>query len=94
MSGRGRVGRASGSEMTERMRRAHHRAALRRGRVVYVTMPAPAWVPDPVEPSSRVTRAAVRVRARTVRPGRLQPVGEAALRAVSDGSAVRAVLSR
>lgn len=75
--------------MTERIRLAHRRARLRRGQVVYAAMPVPAWVPEPIEPSSRL----VRVLARS-RPGRFQPVGEAALRTVSDGSAVRSVLSR
>ncbi len=84
--------------MTERMRLVRQRAALRRGRVVYVAMPVPVWVPDPVPPSSRFDRAAARVaarvRPRTRRAGRFQPVGEAALRAVAEGSAVRSVLSR
>lgn len=83
--------------MTEWMRLAHHRAALRRGRVVYVAMPVPAWVTDPVPPVPRSGRAAAlaaRLRPRDGRAGRLQPVGEAALRAVAEGSAVRSVLSR
>jgi hypothetical protein len=78
--------------MTDRMRMAHRRARLRRGQVVYAAMPVPAWVPDPIEPSSRLVR--VFARSRAGRPGRLQPAGEAALRTVSDGSAVRSVLSR
>lgn len=78
--------------MTERMRLAHRRARLRRGQMVYAAMPVPAWVPEPIEPSSRLVRAVAR--SRTRRPGRLQPVGEAALRTLSDGSAVRSVLSR
>lgn len=78
--------------MTERIRLAHRRSRLRRGRVVYAALPAPGWVPEPVEPSSRLAR--VLARTRTGRPGRLQPVGEAALRTVSDSAAVRSVLSR
>ena len=55
-------------------------------------LPVPAWVPEPIEPSSRLVR--VLARTRTGRPGRFQPVEEAALRTVSDGSAVLSVLSR
>jgi hypothetical protein len=78
--------------MTERIRLAHRRARLRRGQVVYAVLPVPAWVPEPIEPSSRLVR--VLARTRTGRPGRFQPVEEAALRTVSDGSAVLSVLSR
>lgn len=78
--------------MTERIRSAHRRSRLRRGQVLFAAMPVPVWVPEPIEPSSRLARTIARVR--TGRPGRLQPVEEAALRAVSDGSAVLSVLSR
>ena len=78
--------------MTERIRAAHRRARARRGRVVYAAMPVPVWVSDPIEPSSRLVRVVARTRAG--RPGRLQPLGEAALRTVSDGSAVLSVLRR
>lgn len=78
--------------MTERIRLAHRRARLRRGRVVFAVLPVPVWVPDPIEPSSRLVRLLVRTRAG--RAGRLQPVEEAVLRTVSDGSAVLSVLRR
>lgn len=76
----------------DRVRLAHRRAVLRRGQVVYAATPLPVWVPEPMEPSSRLTRVLARTSAGRV--GRLQPVAEAALRTVSDGSAVLSVLGR
>ena len=78
--------------MTERIRLAHRQARLRRGRVVYAVLPVPAWVPDPIEPSSRLVRLLVRTRA--ARTWRLASVEEAVLRTASDGSAVLSVLGR
>lgn len=68
---------------------------LRRGRVVFVAPPVPVWIPEP-EPARAVrTMRLVRALARTSRgPGRLQPVEEAALRTLSDASAVSCVLGR
>ncbi len=65
-----------------------------RGRMVFVAPPVPAWVPEP-EPVPTRTSRLVRVAARAGRgPGRLQPVEEAALRTLSDASAVSCVLGR
>jgi hypothetical protein len=76
--------------MTERIQRAWRRRSVHRGRVVYAALPVPVWRPDPVEPSALLVRALARTRAG--RPGRCQPVEEAALRTVSDGAAVLSVV--
>jgi hypothetical protein len=78
--------------MTRLMKQAGRTARLHRGRVVYAAMPAPAWVPEPIEPPTRRVRVLARTRAR--RPSRFQPVGEAALGAMSDGSAVLSIVRR
>ncbi len=78
--------------MTERIRMARRRSRLRRGRTVYAALPAPAWVPEPVDPPSRWGRVHRGLAGR--RPGAFQPVGEAALRTVSDGSAVLSIVRR
>ena len=67
------------------------RIALRpRERVVFIVPPVPAWVPEPdVESARRPLWAVVRAGS-----GRFQPVEEAALRTVSDASAVMSVVRR
>lgn len=72
--------------MTDRTRPARR---LRRGRVVFATPAVPAWVPEPADEVSRWRRVV-----RRGPGGALQPVGEAALRAVSDGSAVLSIVRR
>jgi hypothetical protein len=78
--------------MAERIQRVWRRSRTRRGRVVYAAPPVPVWRPEPVAPSSRLSR--VLARRGPDRPGPFQPVEEAVLRTVSDGSAVLSVLRR
>lgn len=74
--------------MTERIRTA----MLRRQRVVFSTPPAPVWV---AEPDSESAERRGRALGRSHRgPSRFQPVEEAALRTLSDASAVLSVVRR
>jgi hypothetical protein len=78
--------------MSERIRMGRRRSRLRRGRMVYAASPVPAWVPEPVDPPSRWRRVHREPADRSAVA--FQPVGEAVLRTVSDGSAVLSIVRR
>ena len=74
---------------------ARRRSRLRRGRVVFCVPPVPGWTPEPPDHDGvEQTRPRLVRRVSRRGAGTFQPVGEAALRTVSDASAVLSVVRR